>query len=151
MLCKQLEDGKNEIDTVYKMVNMIFDYKVKSLLESIEIYEVLNIYFLIKKYVNSINTKIIDIFGIGDNKESMSAFDEYDKENGYIDYQENDKINIYDSYLDILNTIFNISIRECKNSLKETLDISILDLLDYIKFQIDIKNDQDNEDYTENV
>ncbi|KOA90881.1 hypothetical protein ADU76_12535 [Clostridium botulinum] len=130
---------------------MIFDYKVNPILESSEIYEVLNIYFLIKKYVNSINTKIIDVFGIDDNKESTSAFDEYDKENGYIDYQENEKINIYDSYLDILNTIFNISIRECKNSLKETLDISILDLLDYIKFQIDIKNNQDNEDYTKNV
>lgn len=131
------------------MIAIFFDNQisVKELekeLDHKEIYDTLNIYLLIRIYVENINIKIRSIF-MEEVSQEKSIFDEYDKENGYGD-EELEGFNIYDSYLNILNNLIEFAIEKCKNSLKECLDTEIIDLLDYIKFKIDKEENQ--EDYT---
>lgn len=109
-----------------------------------EIYDILYVYLLIKKYINIIHLKIKDILG-EEQIEEVSAFDEYDKENGYEDYIEDEYSN-YEIGLKILNMIFDFAISKCKNSLKECLDMEINDLLDYIDYKFKNK-EVSNEDY----
>lgn len=79
----------------------------------------------------------------------VSAFDEYDKENGYEDGYEDDIEYEYSNYeigLKILNILFDFAISKCKNSLKECLDMEITDLLEYIDYKFKNK-EVSNEDY----
>ncbi|MEG1310655.1 MAG: hypothetical protein RR942_04620 [Romboutsia sp.] len=99
---------------------------------------------LIRTYIGNINKKIIDTFS-EEVIQEKSAFDEYDKENGYEDFDNLEENNVYDSYLDVLNDLFNFLISKKINSLKECLDTNIVDLIDFIKFKLN-KNEE-NQDY----
>ncbi|GIM32968.1 hypothetical protein [Paraclostridium bifermentans] len=109
-----------------------------------EIYDILDLYVLIKKYINTIHLKMEYIL-CEEQIEEVSAFDEYDKENGYEDDTE-DECSNYEIGLKILNMIFDFAISKCKNSLKECLDMEITDLLDYIDYKLKNK-EVSNEDY----
>lgn len=112
----------------------------------IEIYEVFETFLYIKKYVNKIQDRIREIFiGNEDITIEKSAFDDYDKENGYLD-EELEEENIYDSYLNVINNIIQYSIKNFKNSLESTLNMDIFDLLDYIEFSINQRNEDDIEE-----
>lgn len=132
---------------LYKLVVLFFDNKVSfNQLDQEDIYEVLFIYFLIKKYINNIHEKINSILGEDEELES-SFFDDYDKENGYED-EEIEDYSIYKSSLKILNEIFELARIKFGNSLKASLDMDIDDLLDSIDYELNIK-EQIKEDYTE--
>lgn len=112
----------------------------------IEVYEVFETFLYIKKYVNKIQDRIREIFiGNEDITIEKSAFDDYDKENGYLD-EELEEENIYDSYLNVINNIIQYSIKNFKNSLESTLNMNIFDLLDYIEFSINQRNEDDIEE-----
>lgn len=114
-----------------------------------DIYEILITYILIKKYISKINEKINLIFGGNDEEENKSLFDEYDKENGYED-EKVEEYNLYENSLSILNELFKIARKSYNNSLKECLDMDIIDLLEFINFSFkDIevqKEDYSDED-----
>lgn len=99
---------------------------------------------LIRAYIESINKKIINTFS-EEVIQEKSVFDEYDKENGYEDFEDTEENNIYDRYLEVLNDLFNFLIRKKVNSLKECLDTNIIDLIDFIKFKLN--KDEEFEDY----
>lgn len=124
---------------------MFFDNKISfEELDHEEVYDILCIYLLIKKYINTIHSKINDIL-CEEEIEKASAFDEYDKKNGYEDDIEDEYSN-YEISLKILNSLFDFARKKCGNSLKECLDMEIDDLLDYIDYKF--KNEEvSNEDY----
>ena len=85
---------------------------------------------------------------MGEDEElESSAFDDYDKENGYED-EDIEEYSIYESSLKILNEIFELARIKFGNSLKESLDMDIDDLLDSIDYELNIK-EQLKEDYAE--
>lgn len=132
---------------LYKLIVLFFDNKVSfNQLDQEDIHEILFIYFLIKKYINNIHEKINSILGEDEESES-SGFDDYDKENGYEDEYIED-CSIYESSLKILNEIFELARIKFGNSLKESLDMDIDDLLDSIDYELNIK-EQIKEDYAE--
>ena len=75
-----------------------------------------------------------------------SIFDEYDKEEGY---EEEREITIYENLLDTLYSIFRFARKQCNMSLKECLDISIVDLLDYINSEFEYLEENKDKDYTD--
>lgn len=103
---------------------------------------------MIKKVILNINNKIGDVFFEKVEKEK-SAFDEYDRENGYEDIEE-DETNIYDLYLNILNNLFKISKKAFGNSLKQSLEIDLSELLDYfIYYTENLDEENSDEDYAD--
>ena len=144
-LFKLIDTKKEDFIYLYKLIIIFFDNKIsKQELDQKDVFEILNIYMLIRAYIESINKKIINTFSEEDIQEK-SVFDEYDKENGYDDLEYTEENNIYDRYLDILNDLFNFLIRKKVNSLKECLDTNIIDLIDFIKFKLN--KDEEFEDY----
>lgn len=109
----------------------------------LEIYDFFETYIFIRKYVDKIQDRIREIF-VGDEVIEKSAFDEYDKKEGYLD-EELEEENIYDNYLNIIDNIIHYSIKNFNNSLEATLNMNILDLLDYIEFSINQRNEEEIE------
>lgn len=109
----------------------------------LEIYDFFETYIFIRKYVDKIQDRIREIF-VGDEVIEKSAFDEYDKENGYED-EELEEENIYDNYLKVIDNIIQYAIKNFNNSLEATLNMNILDLLDYIEFSINQRNEEEIE------
>ncbi|MGL4730257.1 MAG: hypothetical protein ACRCW0_01560, partial [Clostridium sp.] len=97
-----IESKQDNLLYVYKLIILFFDRKITfDELDHEEIYDILYVYLLIKKYINIIHLKIKDILG-EEQIEEVSAFDEYDKENGYEDDTEDEYSN-YEIGLKILN------------------------------------------------
>jgi hypothetical protein len=105
-------------------------------------------FYLIKKVILNLNNKIKDMF-FEEVEQEKSAFDEYDKENGYDDLEE-EKTNIYDMYLNILKKLFKVSKEKFGNSLKESLDLDLNELLDYFSYHIENLGEENNDiDYAD--
>ena len=64
-----------------------------------------------------------------------SAFDEYDRENGYI--EEHSQEEIWETYRNALDNILQICIKNMRNSYKDCLESDLSDLLDYVVFQVE--------------
>lgn len=128
---------------------MFFDNKLtEEQLEKEDVLDLLYIYLLIKKYIEKINERILNILNVNqDEKEEQekSAFDDYDEEHGYNDLKENEEIekDIYDSYLNILNIIFKLAKNELNMNIRESYEIDIYELLDYLDFEL--KNRENNQ------
>lgn len=109
----------------------------------LEVFDFFETYIFIRKYVDKIQDRIREIF-VGDEVIEKSAFDEYDKEEGYLD-EELEEENIYDNYLKVIDNIIQYAIKNFNNSLEATLNMNILDLLDYIEFSINNKSEEEIE------
>lgn len=128
---------------------MFFDNKLtEEQLEKEDVLDLIYIYLLIKKYIEKINERILNILNVNqDEKEEQekSAFDDYDEEHGYNDLKENEEIekDIYDSYLNILNIIFKLAKNELNMNIRESYEIDIYELFDYLDFEL--KNRENNQ------
>ncbi|MCX0367309.1 hypothetical protein [Clostridium perfringens] len=93
---------------------------------------------MIKKYIENINERILNVLNIDQEEKEESAFDDYDEEYGYNALEENEEIekDIYDSYLNILNVIFKLAKNELNMNIKESYEIDIYELLDYLDFEL---------------
>lgn len=109
----------------------------------LEVFDFFETYIFIRKYVDKIQDRIREIF-VGDEVIEKSAFDEYDKEEGYLD-EELEEENIYDNYLKVIDNIIQYAIKNFNNSLEATLNMNVLDLLDYIEFSINNKSEEEIE------
>lgn len=56
---------------------------------------------------------------------------------------------VYENLIEIFNNTIRFSIKQCKNSLKESMDMDICGLLDYIKYEMDYleEHKEDEKDY----
>lgn len=145
-LFKLIDLDSNNFKYIFKVIHTFFDskIKIKDLCDT-EIYESLSIFYLIKKVILNINNKINDIF-FEKIEQEKSAFDEYDKENDYEELEEESE-NIYDTYLNVINKLFKVSRQIFGNSLKESLDMDINELLDYFSYYIEtLEEEKDEED-----
>ncbi|STB55971.1 hypothetical protein [Clostridium perfringens] len=118
---------------------MFFDNKLtEEQLEKEDVLDIIYIYLLIKKYIENINERILNILNIDQEEKEESAFDDYDEEYGYNTLEENEEIekDIYDSYLNILNIIFKLAKNELNMNIKESYEIDIYELLDYLDFEL---------------
>ena len=73
-------------------------------------------------------------------KVCKSKFDDFDLEEGYV--KEDEELNrIYDSYINLVNTLFRYAINNCNCSLQECKDMNFCELLDYIKDDVEFREE----------
>ena len=105
-----------------------------------DVAEIVNTFKAITEIVDaSVNGKIRDISellsgGQGETHEG-SAFDEYDRENGYTDEETQEEA--WKSYGKALDNILQICIKNMRNSYRDCLESDLSDLLDYVVFQVE--------------
>lgn len=88
---------------------------------------------------NVIMEKMLNVVKVQQIEKEASAFDEYDRENGYEDDPEED--NRWKTCGEIIDRIVKIAIRILKNSYSQCMKEDIEELLDYLKFELDTINE----------
>lgn len=123
-----------ELNDIYNIVSIFFDIKTKEL-DKIEVNEIYSIYLFITLHVE--NKIISAINKVGNKDEEIieykgSVFDDLDEDNVEIEEE-----NRWTYYLESLNYIFKYAITSCRNNIKDCLDMNIIDLIDYVEFDIE--------------
>lgn len=109
-------------------------------IEQLDVAEIVNTFKTVTEIIDtSVNAKIRELSEmLNDSQKETnqgSAFDEYDKENGYI--EDETQVEVWESYRGALNNILQICIKNMRNSYKECLESDLSDLLDYVVFQVE--------------
>jgi hypothetical protein len=90
------------------------------------------IHFIMQQIISQ---KILSVVEVEQVEKEASAFDEYDIENGYED--EEPEQNTWKTCGEIIDRIVKIAIRLLKNSYSQCMREDIISLLDYLKFELD--------------
>lgn len=85
---------------------------------------------------NIVTEKILNIVEVEQVEKEASAFDEYDRENGYEDEEEQSEENQWKVCGEIVDRVVKIAIRLLKNSYSQCMKENIVMLLDYLKFEL---------------
>ncbi|MFA9375752.1 MAG: hypothetical protein ACERKZ_03250 [Lachnotalea sp.] len=135
-------EEENDLLFLYQMViRTVFNDRIEDEeIEQLEVQEIMQTFQAITQIIDeSVNEKIrllSDILNGGQVEEDQSSiFDDYDKENGYI--EENEQVNAWESYKRVLDNLLQICIKNMRNSYKECLESDLSDLLDYVVFQVE--------------
>ena len=90
---------------------------------------------------NIVAEKMLSIVEVEQVEKEKSAFDEYDRENGYEDELEEPEENQWKVCGEIVDRVVKIAIRLLKNSYSQCMKENIVTLLDYLKFELDTINE----------
>lgn len=121
-----------------KSLQMMFDHQISfDELEKMNIVELLYTSKAMHYIIQEIITPQFEKLGGKEAEEvEQSIFDEYDKENGYEDEQE-ENVSIWDSCLSMVDLITKTSIQLLKNSYAQVMETNIIDLITYLKYEIE--------------
>lgn len=89
---------------------------------------------------NIIAEKMLNIIEVEQVEKETSAFDEYDRENGYEDDEQPEE-NQWKVFGGIVDRVVKIAIRLLKDSYSQCMKQDIVALLDYLKFELDTINE----------
>ena len=89
---------------------------------------------------NIIAEKMLNIVEVEQIEKEASAFDEYDRENGYEEEKQPEE-NQWKVCGEIVDRVVKIAIRLLKNSYSQCMKENIVTLLDYLKFELDTINE----------
>ena len=89
---------------------------------------------------NIVAEKMLSIVEVEQVEKEASAFDDYDRENGYEDEDEQPEENQWKVCGEIVDRVVKIAIRLLKNSYSQCMKENIVTLLDYLKFELDTIN-----------
>ena len=90
---------------------------------------------------NIIAEKLLNIVEVEQVEKEKSAFDEYDRENGYEDEDEQPEENQWKVCGEIVDRVVKIAIRLLKNSYSQCMKENIVTLLEYLRFELDTINE----------
>ena len=90
---------------------------------------------------NIVAEKMLSIVEVEQVEKETSAFDDYDRENGYEDEDEQPEENQWKVCGEIVDRVVKIAIRLLKNSYSQCMKENIATLLDYLKFELDTINE----------
>ncbi len=90
---------------------------------------------------NIVAEKMLNIVEVEQVEKEASAFDDYDRENGYEDEDEQPEENQWKVCGEIVDRVVKIAIRLLKNSYSQCMKENIFTLLDYLKFELDTINE----------
>lgn len=85
--------------------------------------------------------KMLNVVEVQQIEKEKSAFDDYDRENGYEDEPEEEENNRWKICGEIIDRIIKLAIRLLKNSYSQCMKEDIEELLDYLKFELDTINE----------
>ncbi|MDO4332523.1 MAG: hypothetical protein Q4C58_07515 [Eubacteriales bacterium] len=95
------------------------------------------IHFIMQNIISDALMKIVETEPV---EKEESAFDEYDKENGYED-EEQEEQNIWKICGDIIDRVTKIAIRLMRESYGQCMKENIIELLEYLKFELETVNE----------
>ena len=95
------------------------------------------IHFIMQDIISNALLKIVETEPI---EKEASAFDDYDKENGYDD-EEQEKQNTWKICGDIIDRVTKIAIRLMRESYGQCMKENIIELLEYLKFELETVNE----------
>ena len=94
---------------------------------------------------NIVAEKMLSIVEVEQVEKEASAFDDYDRENGYEDEDEQSEENQWKVCGEIVDRVVKIAIRLLKNSYSQCMKENIVTKLDYLIFELDTINDNQYE------
>lgn len=100
--------------------------------------EIKTVHFIMQ---NIVAEKMLSIVEVEQVEKEASAFDDYDRENGYEDEDEQPEENQWKVCGEIVDRVVKIAIRLLKNSYSQCMKENIVTLLDYLKFELDTINE----------
>lgn len=139
-----ISNTNEENDLLYlysAVIRVVFNDRIEEEeIEQLDVAEIVNTFKVIAEIIDaSVNEKIRAISemlsGSPQVEDQGSAFDEYDRENGYIEEQTQEEV--WESYRNALDNILQICIKNMRNSYKDCLESDLSDLLDYVVFQVE--------------
>lgn len=139
-LISKTEDENDLLYLYSAVIRVVFNDRIEEEeIEQLDVAEVISTFKAVVEIVDaSVNEKIRNISDILNGSQQVedqgSAFDEYDRENGYI--EEHSQEEIWETYRNALDNILQICIKNMRNSYKDCLESDLSDLLDYVVFQL---------------
>ena len=85
--------------------------------------------------------KMLNVVEVQQIEKEKSAFDEYDRENGYEDDLDENENNRWKICGEIIDRIVKIAIQVMRNSYSQCMKEDMEELLDYLKFELDTVNE----------
>lgn len=140
-LISRTEDENDLLYLYSAVIRVIFNDRIEEEeIEQLDVAEIVNTFQAITEIVDaSVNEKIREISemlsGSTQVEDQGSAFDEYDRENGYI--EEHSQEEVWESYKNTLDNVLQICIKNMRNSYKDCLESDLSDLLSYVVFQVE--------------
>nr|DAD98136.1 MAG TPA: hypothetical protein [Myoviridae sp. ct1CM14] len=105
-------------------------------LEQMNIEDFLHSLKLIHKVMQGLVLEtVMKLINVDQIEREQSAFDEYDKEEGYEDEEE--EYNLWSTQKEIIERIIKLTIRLTRNSYSECMNENIIELLEYLRFELD--------------
>lgn len=105
-------------------------------LEQMNIEDFLHSLKLIHKVMQGLVLEtVMTLINVDQIEREQSAFDEYDKEEGYEDEEE--EYNLWSTQKEIIERIIKLTIRLTRNSYSECMNENIIELLEYLRFELD--------------
>lgn len=141
---------KNETETFYgvmffnkkimqEMFGNAFSFAAVGEIDAIEFLTAIKtVHFIMQDIVTE---KLLSIVEVEQVEKEASAFDAYDRENGYEDEEEQPVENQWKVCREIIDRVVKIAIRLLKNSYSQCMKENIVTLLDYLKFELDTINE----------
>lgn len=90
---------------------------------------------------NVISEKLLTVVEVEKVEKEESAFDEYDSENGYDDEDESTEENQWKVCGEVVDRIVKAAIRLLKNPYSQCMKEDIVELIEYLKFELDTINE----------
>ena len=157
MYIKYLDIMNNKIDDVilqmYKTITLMFG-TTKSNLDKMDISNIyacnVQIQLYIQELINNKFIKIGEINEVEKVEKEKSIFDEYDEENNYIDEEEKNEKTVFEMYKYSLFCMIKYAIKELKNSHGECMKCNLSEMLDYIAFDLQYKNEHKDDEINDN-
>lgn len=140
-LISKTEDENDLLYLYSEIIRTVFNDRIEEEeIEQLDLAEIVDTFKIIVEVIDAcINQKIREIselLGGGQTEEvQKSAFDDYDRENGYAEEETQEEV--WESYNGALNSILQICIKNMRNSYKDCLESDLSDLLDYVVFQVE--------------
>ena len=98
------------------------------------------VHFVMQEIVTA---KFRELSDVPPEEVQKSAFDDYDRENGYEDEAENGSI--WESLKENVDRVAKIATRVLNTGYNECMQTDIMKLLDYVKFEIETAEEEKNE------
>ena len=98
------------------------------------------VHFVMQEIVTA---KFRELSDVPPEEVQKSAFDDYDRENGYEDEAENGSI--WESLKENVDRVVKIATRVLNTGYNECMQTDIMKLLDYVKFEIETAEEEKNE------
>lgn len=125
-----------------KIIHEIFNHAMTmSQLQSCDISELMYTVKTIHFVIQDVITPMFQELGGNEVVEvEKSIFDDYDRENGYEEFEEQET-NMWDSCISVIDMITKSAIRVLRNSYSQCLNTNIVELIKYLKYEIETINE----------